>query len=132
MINLLKLYFLSWGMLILSVLFNALGVFVIKWRMNQVGAFQYESFLSTLSYFFLLIKPPIVFFSIVLFFIAPFLFAIALSHMEITIAYPVQISLNFLILLLLAVIFLGEKLTLMKGLGIFLILIGIIILTLIK
>lgn len=120
--------FLSWGMLILSVFFNAYGVFVIKLRLNEMGPFKWETFRAALGYFIFLLKSPLVVSGILLFFLAPFLFAIALSRMEIVVAYPAQIGLNFLILILLALIFLGEQLTFYKVAGIVLIFAGIYLL----
>ncbi|OGX33650.1 MAG: hypothetical protein A3C36_01945 [Omnitrophica WOR_2 bacterium RIFCSPHIGHO2_02_FULL_52_10] len=116
---------LSWGMLIISVVLNALGVFIIKLRLNELGVIKSESFQSVLSYFFVFMKSPFVVFGLVLFFLAPFLFAIALSRMEIVVAYPAQIGLNFVILILLAVIFLGEQITLLKAFGTALVLTGV-------
>jgi len=117
--------FLSWGMLIVSVLFNALGVFIIKLKLNEYGAIPTETLKSILIAFWTLAKSPLVVFGLVLFFLSPFLFTIALSRMEITIAYPVQIALNFLILILLAVLFLNEQLTFQKSFGMLLIFVGI-------
>jgi len=118
----------GWGMLILSVVFNALGVFVIKMRLNDLGAVTMESFAKTVQYFLLMLKAPLVIIGVILFFLAPFLFAIALSRMEIVVAYPAQIGLNFLILVVLAVVFLGEQVTLVKVLGTVLILAGVFLL----
>lgn len=116
---------LGWGMLVLSVIFNALGVFAIKWRLNQLGPINFESFQSTLSYFFLLLQSPFVLAGVVLFFLAPFLFTVSLSRMEISIAYPAQIGLNFFLVLILAILFLGEQMTFTKLIGIMCVLAGI-------
>jgi multidrug transporter EmrE-like cation transporter len=120
---------LSWGMLTLSVIFNAFGVFVIKLKLNELGPIKVDSIRGTIDYFFLLLKSPLVVVGVVLFFLAPFLFAIALSRMEIAVAYPVQIGLNFIILLLLALFVLGEQLTIYKSVAITLVLIGTIMLS---
>jgi len=119
-----KNFILSWGMLMVSVLFNAYGVFVMKLKLNELGAIQLDSFQTVLSYFLILMKSPLIISGVILFFIAPFVFVIALSRMEIVVAYPIQIGLNFLFLVLLALIFLGEKITVYKLIGILLILIG--------
>ncbi|MBF0522813.1 MAG: EamA family transporter [Candidatus Omnitrophica bacterium] len=117
--------FLSWGLLVISVVFNVYGVFVIKLKLNELGPVKTESFKAVFSYFCLLLKSPLVLSGVVVFFLAPFLFAMALSRMQIAIAYPVQIGLNFILLILLAVIFLGEHLTLYKILGMILIFSGV-------
>jgi len=121
-------FLMSWGMLIISVLFNALGVFFIKARINVLGEIPCNSIKALFSYFFELAKSPFADLGLILFALAPFLFAIALSRMEIVVAYPVQIGLNFLILLILALLFLGETITLYKALGIICIIAGILFL----
>lgn len=113
-------YALSWGMLALSVVFNAFGVFVIKWRLNELGAIKMESWSTILSYFVLLIKSPWAMIGVFLFFVAPFLFAVALSRMEVTVAYPAQVGLNFVIIILLALVLLGEQMNFYKIFGIIL------------
>ena len=120
-----KEIFLSWGMLVLSVLFNVCGVFVIKERINTLGPVNVQAFKEVSGYFILLLKSPLVVGGTALFFISPFLFAIALSRMEISVAYPAQIGLNFLILIALACMFLGEQLSMFKILGMAFVFIGI-------
>jgi len=66
--------------------------------------------------------------SIILFFSAPFLFAVALSRLPISIAYPVQVGLNFLLVLVLSYFFLSESMTAIKLVSIFLIMVGVIML----
>ncbi|MBF0385869.1 MAG: EamA family transporter [Candidatus Omnitrophica bacterium] len=119
-----KNYILTWGVLIASVVFNAFGVFVIKLRLNECGAFKPETLKAGIFYFLALMKSPLVVLGVILFFIAPFLFTIALSRMSLAIAYPVQVGLNFVFLLLLAVFILKESLSLLKIIGIILILLG--------
>jgi len=120
-----KEWFLSWGALICSVLFNVYGIFVIKLRLNDLGPIRCDSFRNMFSYFLELMKSPLVVSGLIFFFIAPFLFAVALSRLEITAAYPAQIGLNFLFLFVLALLVLGEQFTLMKGAGIFLVALGV-------
>ena len=118
-------FFLTWGLLILSVLFNVYGVFVIKLKLNEYGAVKVGSLKSIISYFFLLIKAPLVSSGVILFFLSPFLFAVALSRMEISVAYPAQVGLNFVFLIFLAFFVLGEQMTVYKIAGIILMLISI-------
>jgi multidrug transporter EmrE-like cation transporter len=123
-----KEFLLSWGVLVASVLMNAYGAFIIKLRLNELGAFQMTTLKNASIYFFDLFKTPLAFTAGVLFAVSPFLFAIALSRMEITVAYPVQIGLNFVIVVLLALFFLGEQLTLIKCLGILFVFMGVFLL----
>lgn len=102
---------LGWGMLLLSVLFNASSVFVIKMRLDELGPVRVDSPGAFFGYFLLLVKSWLIVGAMVLFFLAPFLFAVALSRMEISVAYPVQVVLNLVLLVFLAVVFLGEHIT---------------------
>lgn len=120
-----KNIFLSWGMLSLSVFFNVYGVFVIKYKINELGEMRLNSFHFLVNYFIALLKSPLVISGVILFFLSPFLFAIALSRMEISVAYPVQVGFNFILLLILAFIFLGEHLTINKIIGISLVICSI-------
>jgi len=120
-----KNLFLSWGMLFLGVAFNAYGIFVIKHRLNDLGEIQLSSIRIVIDYFIVLLKSPLVISGVVLFFLAPFLSAVALSRMQISVAYPAQVGLNFTFLLLLAFIFLGEALTINKIIAISLVICSI-------
>ena len=118
-------FFLSWGLLVLSVIFNAYGVFVIKLKLNQLGAIHFDSLKGIFTYAWAMISAPWVACGIVFFIASPFLFTVSLSRMDIVLAYPVQIGLNFFFLIVLAVVFLGETLTLYKIIGIVFIFVGI-------
>jgi len=124
-----KELFLSWGMLVLSVVFNAYGVFVIKLRLNEQGEVAMNSFKETFVYFMTLLKSPLVVSGVILFGLAPFLFTVALSRMEIVVAYPVQVGLNFLFLFVLAIWVLGEAINPVKLSAIVLIIAGVLILS---
>ncbi|MFH1189221.1 MAG: SMR family transporter [Candidatus Omnitrophota bacterium] len=103
--------FLSWGMLLLSVLFNVSSIFVIKMKLDELGPIKVDSFSGFFGYIALLVKSWPVVAAIILFFLAPFIFAVALSRMDISVAYPVQIVVSLVLLALLAVAFLGESIT---------------------
>lgn len=124
----LKNWFLSWGMLVVSVVFNALGASVIKWKLNEVGKIEFHSFQKLIEYALIFLRSPVVVISVLLFFASPFLFAVALSRLPLTMAYPVQIGLNFLLVLAVSVLFLNEKVSVVQWVGIGLIMCGVIIL----
>jgi len=121
---------LNWGILILSALCNALGVFIIKIGLNRQGAVYFSPLREVVFYFFRLLKSPLVISGGLLFFLAPFLFATALSRMDISVAQPAQVGLNFSILMLCAVFFLKEKFSFRKGFGVLLVLLAIFFLNL--
>lgn len=112
-------------MLVLSVLFNAYGVFLIKKRLNELGEIRVESLQLIGSYGVAFLNSAGALTGVILFVLAPFLFAVAVSRMEISIAYPVQVGLNFMCIVLLALLFLGEPLTLHKTIGMILVLASI-------
>ncbi len=116
---------MSWGMLLASIVMNSLGAFAIKYKMNQLGSLGLDSFSGGLRYLGQLFSSPAGLIGGVLFVLAPFVFAVALSRMEASVAFPIQAGLNFLILVGLAVLFLGEGLTPAKGLGLVLIVAGV-------
>ena len=118
-------FFLTWGLLVISVIFNVIGVFVIKLKLNEFGAVKVDSLKSIVGYFFVLLKSPLVVVGVFLFFLSPFLFAVALSRMEISVAYPVQVALNFIFLIFLAFFVLGEQMTVYKIVGIVLTIIAV-------
>jgi multidrug transporter EmrE-like cation transporter len=120
-----KDFALGWGTLVLSVAFNAFGVFVVKWRLNELGTLPLNSFKDALGYSWLLLKSPLVVPGLVLFLVAPFLFAVALSRMEISVAYPAQLGLNLVVLLLFGCFLLREQMTLFKIIGILCVLLGV-------
>jgi len=117
---------LSWGLLVLSVCFNALGAIVIKSKLNEFGPFKLDSITSIAEVLFYFLRSPLVIGSTILFFSSPFLFAAALSRLPITLAYPVQIALNFLLVLSVAVFWMNEKLSVLQAIGVLLILVGIL------
>ena len=57
--------------------------------------------------------------------IAPLPYALALSRMELSKAYPIIVTLNALLLIPIAVIFLNESLTIFKILGFIIIIVGL-------
>lgn len=118
--------FLSWGMIVISILFNIFGVMVVKMKMNALGAMKVDSWRTVVGYVVLLLKSPLVSGGVFLFLIAPFFFAVALSRMAISTAYPVYVGLNFFLTILLAYFILGEQVAGLKLIGIVLIAVGVI------
>lgn len=102
---------MSWTYLIISVLVNAFGAFLIKREMNRLGAAPLVNLGNAVAYFWCLLKTPGAFGGALLLFAAPIFYMLALRNMPVSIAYPVLIALNFLVVCSLAVAFLKEKLT---------------------
>ena len=96
-------YFLSWGMILIGVFMNVLGAYVVKLKINELGGIQFESIKTVITYFWN-------------------------SRMELSTAYPASVGLNFIILLPLTTIFLGESLVWTKIIAIILIIISLVLL----
>lgn len=119
---------LTWGMLLLGVLMNVIGIYAVKVKMNALGSMGVGSIGAVVGYLVELVKSPSALIGGVLVMAAPLPYAVALSRMQLSIAYPISIALNFLVILPITVIFLGEALTINKLLGGFLILVSIYLL----
>ena len=117
-------FFFSWGMILSGVLMNVLGMYMVKAVINKLGSFSFDSFQAIIAYFFKLACFPVAILGAIFILIAPLPYAIALSRMEISIAYPVSVALTCLILLPLTVLFLGESINGFKIAAIGLILVG--------
>ena len=113
-----KEFFLTWGMLLLGVLMNVFGVYVVKMKINALGSVQFSSIGTFFNYFLTLAKSPLALLGAAAILAAPFPYAIALSRMQLSIAYPVSVALNCLIIIPLTVLFMGEILTWYKVAGI--------------
>jgi len=123
-----KEFFLTWGMLIIGVIMNVFGIYVVKVKMNILGQVQLSSFGTVFNYFFTLLKSPLALCGVLAVLAAPLPLAIAVSRMELSVAYPAAIAFNFVILVPLSVLFLGESITLGKAAGIGLIVISLYLL----
>jgi len=114
----LKDFFLSWGMLFVGVILNVAGIYFVKMKINHIGVPHLDSFGAIFNYFTTLGRSPLVIVGLFLFFVACLPYAIALSRMELSVAYPVSVALNCLILIPLSIIFLKEDISWSKVTGI--------------
>ncbi|MCM8790632.1 MAG: hypothetical protein NC938_02920 [Candidatus Omnitrophica bacterium] len=114
----LKTFLLTWGMILVGVIMNVLGMYFVKMRMNELGAIELTSVKAVTGYFLSLVMSPLALVGLILFLLAPLPSAIALSRMELSIAYPLSIALSCLIIVPLASIFFGEIVNMNKILAI--------------
>ena len=111
----------------LTIFFTVYGQLILKWRMSMKGAMP-EAFSEKITYF---IK---VFFDfwVISGFTAAFLASIAwmatLTKFEISFAYPFM-SLSFVIVFFLSIVFFHEVITWQKIVGLILIISGLIVMT---
>ena len=122
-------FLLSWGMVIGYVVLNSFGALIIKYKINAIGEVQLGSFKSFVNYFMELLKSPLIICGILSIFISAFVWMTALSRLQISLAYPVAVGLNFFVVVTVALIFLKEQLSVEKVIGIVLIFVSIYLLT---
>lgn len=109
-----KDFFLSWGMILIGTFMNVIGVYLIKAKINDLGNIQFDSFRIVLNYFFALARSPQAMLGAIFIMAAPFPYAIALSRLQLSVAYPLSVALNCLLILPLSILYLGESVTLGK------------------
>ncbi len=122
-------FLLSWGMVLAYIVFNSFGALVIKYKINEMGTIQLSSYRFVIKYFYELIKSPLIICGIFSIFISAFVWMVALSRMQISIAYPVAVGLNFIVVVTFALIFFKEHLSVEKIIGIVLIFISVFLIS---
>lgn len=122
-------FLLSWGMVLAYILFNSFGALIIKYKINEMGTIQLSSFRFVIKYFYELIKSPLIICGIFSIFISAFVWMVALSRLQISIAYPVAVGLNFIVVVTVALIFFKEHLSAEKIIGIVLIFISVFLIS---
>ena len=122
-------FLLSWGMVLAYIVFNSFGALIIKYKINEMGTIQLSSYRFVIKYFYELIKSPLIICGIFSIFISAFVWMVALSRMQISIAYPVAVGLNFIVVVTFALIFFKEHLSVEKIIGIVLIFISVFLIS---
>ena len=122
-------FLLSWGMVLAYIVFNSVGALIIKYKINEMGTIQFSSFRFVIKYFYELIKSPLIICGIFSIFISAFVWMVALSRLQISIAYPVAVGLNFIVVVTVALIFFKEHLSAEKIIGIVLIFISVFLIS---
>lgn len=119
----------GWLMVFLYVLLNSYGALIIKFKVSQLGKVDTSHLKAAFSYFLLLFSSPLVISGLCSIFLSALAWMTALSRMEISLAYPVAVGANFLIVVCLGLILYGETISINKGIGIALIFLSIFILS---
>lgn len=120
-----NLFLSTWGLIFFAALMDVIGAFAVKLKINELGSVNYNGLYDVIEYLINLAKFPAVWFGTFLILTAPLPYALALSRMELSTAYPVIVTLNALLLIPIAVIFLNESLTFYKIIGFIIIIIGL-------
>lgn len=112
-----------------SVTLNVLSQIIIKARVNIHGPIP-ETIISKIGYFKIIMLDPLIWLGVLLAFLQAFFWIAALSKAELSIVGPVITALYMLVTLALSIIIFGESSSIIKLVGILLIVIGIIFLIL--
>jgi len=104
------------------------GAFIVKMKINEIGVLQIDSFRNIWNYVITFLKSWLAVSGAVCILLSPFPYAVALSRMEVSVVYPVTVAFNFILLIPIAIIFLGETFSLNKFVGLILIMISLYLL----
>jgi multidrug transporter EmrE-like cation transporter len=111
----------------LTILFTVYGQMVIKWQVGNAGEFPPELGDKAIFIFRLLLNPWVIS-SFAAAFIASLTWMAAMTQFELSFAYPFM-SLAFVVVMILSIMFLGEQLTWTKIAGTLIIITGLFVIT---
>lgn len=120
-----KTSILGWGMVLTYVILNSIGSFALKTQVQKLGSWTFSGPSSIFSFFITLFSSWQTWIGISAISIATGAWIMALSHLELSKAYPVAVGLNLLIILGISLLYFQETLTLSKIAGTVLIFAGI-------
>lgn len=107
--------------------FTVYGQLILKWRIAKFGSMP-TVFFEKIKFIFLLLLDPVILSGFIAAFLASLAWMAAMTKFDLSYAYPF-ISFNFVVVLLLSSWLLHEPLTLLKIVGVCLILLGTIVAT---
>ena len=111
--------------ILLTLVFTVYGQLVLKWQMSSAGALP-QGGLEKLSFLLQQFLNPWIFSGFAAAFVASLAWMAAMTRFPLNYAYPFM-SLAFVIVMILGVLFLGEVLSLRKVLGTLLVVAGLIV-----
>ena len=111
--------------ILLTLIFTVYGQLVIKWQMGGVGPLP-QDHLDKVTFLMKQLMNPWIFSGFVSAFVASLAWMAAMTRLELNYAYPFM-SLAFVIVMILGVLFLGEVLNLRKVLGTLLVVAGLVV-----
>jgi len=116
---------IDYSYILLSIVFTVYGQIVLKWRMNSFGEMPIGLY-NKIRFLLGLIFDPWVFSVFLAAFLASLAWMAAMTRFDLSQAYPFM-SLNFVLVLLLSGLLLNEPITIFKGIGVILIVLGTIV-----
>ena len=122
-----NIFLLTWGLIIVAATIDVVAVVIIKNRLNFLGAVKYTGTLDVLSYCFNVIRTPHTFIASLLLVLSPIFYGLALSKIDLSLAYPLIIAVSSIFLISVSYFYLGENLTTKQIIGTLLIVSGVIV-----
>jgi len=108
----------------INIILGVAGQFLMKSGVNRVGGLEELGLVKFLTTAFL---SPLVFFGLALYGVSAVLWVILLSKFDLSVAYP-ALSIGYVLVLLISVLFLGEQVSMIRFAGTLLIMAGIVFL----
>jgi uncharacterized membrane protein len=108
-----------------TIAFTVYGQLMLKWRITKFGAFPTDT-LEKFKFLFSLFLDPGILSGFAAGFLASLAWMAAMTKFDLSHAYPFM-SLNFVVVLLLSAWILTEPMTLQKGIGVGLIVLGTVV-----
>jgi multidrug transporter EmrE-like cation transporter len=117
---------LDYSYIFLTIVFTIYGQFILKWRLNNLEIELPVDFFGKFLSLMKLVFDPFIFSGLLFAFFASLTWMVAMTKFELSFAYPF-IALNFVIVFLLGIAFLGESFSFAKLTGVLFIVFGTVI-----
>lgn len=121
------LFMQTWGLIIIAAIVDVISIIIIKSRLNLLGPVKYTSIIDVVVYCINVIKTPQTFFASVLLVLSPIFYGLALSKINLSLAYPLIVAFSAILLVITSYFYLGENITFKQILGTILIISGVFI-----
>ena len=121
------LFLQTWGLIIIAAIVDVISIIIIKNRLNFLGPVKYSSIIDVIVYCINVIKTPQTFFASVLLVLSPIFYGLALSKINLSLAYPLIVAFSAILLVITSYFYLGENITFKQILGTILIISGVFI-----
>ncbi len=105
----------------INIILGVVGQFCIKFGVNKVGGLEQLGLVKFMLTSFL---SPFIILGLGLYAFSAVLWVILLSKLDLSVAYP-ALSLGYVLILLVSMLFLGEQVSLVRFAGVFLVMLGI-------
>ncbi len=108
-----------------TIIFTVYGQLILKWRIENFGSLPTEA-LDKLKFLLSLLLDPAIFSGFAAAFLASLAWMAAMTKFELSYAYPFM-SLNFVLVMLLSIVILGESISVLKAIGVSFIVLGTVL-----